>query len=193
MAVARWQRYACRSQLPRPSARPRRVREVARSARRSVIAFNFEPFTGRRLRLASRQPRVTLLRGGIFGINRAAYELLGEPRAVLLLYDREHRAIGLRPAAVDDPYAHRLTKRTTSESYTVRARRFLRHYEIDEERPLLWNTIRRHEDIVVLVLEEAVTLLGRTNAADSRRVEARPQPESGTAERMPIRAVTGVT
>ena len=45
---------------------------------------------------ASIEPAVTIQKRGTFSLNSAAYAVLGSPKAVELLYDRERELIGLR-------------------------------------------------------------------------------------------------
>jgi hypothetical protein len=45
---------------------------------------------------------VSVRAGGTIGLNRAAYQMLGRPEAVLLLFDPKRRRIGLKPTTRDD-------------------------------------------------------------------------------------------
>ena len=47
-------------------------------------------------------PALTVTTGGTLNLNVAAFELLGQPEAVNLLYARDERIIGLRPARRDE-------------------------------------------------------------------------------------------
>src|SRR4051812_18291260 len=51
------------------------------------------------------EPTVTLQTKGPISLNQAAYELLGSPEAVELLYSRSQHVIGMRPAEAGSPYA----------------------------------------------------------------------------------------
>ncbi|MDQ1249618.1 MAG: hypothetical protein QG597_3993 [Actinomycetota bacterium] len=51
-------------------------------------------------------PSVTIQKRGLMSINRAAYEMLGAPAGVELLWDSERRVIGLRAASIDSPNAY---------------------------------------------------------------------------------------
>lgn len=57
---------------------------------------NFEVFTRKNAKPA-REPTLTITVRGTLNLNAAAYELLGKPEAVTLLYARAERVIGLRP------------------------------------------------------------------------------------------------
>lgn len=51
-------------------------------------------------------PTLTIQKRGLLSINRAAYELMGQPDAVELLWDADRRVIGLRGAPVDGPNSY---------------------------------------------------------------------------------------
>lgn len=51
-------------------------------------------------------PSVTIQKGGLMSLNRAAFNLIGAPVAVELLWDEERRVIGLRATAIDQPNAY---------------------------------------------------------------------------------------
>jgi hypothetical protein len=62
----------------------------------------FELYNRSQKRLES---RLSIHKVGIFVLNEAAYEQLGKPEAVELLFDGERRAIAFRPASKDCPQA----------------------------------------------------------------------------------------
>jgi hypothetical protein len=121
-------------------------------------SYQFESFVRQPPGPQPRQPRVTLYRSGTFGFNRPTFERLGEPRALRFLYDPSARAIGLQASTLADPDAYRIAKRTTSNSYSVRAQRFLRYYAIPCDPPLEWSIVREHQGVLILHLADAVTL-----------------------------------
>jgi hypothetical protein len=51
-------------------------------------------------------PSATIQKRGMISLNRAAFNLIGAPSAVQLLWDEERRVIGLRAAAIDSPNAY---------------------------------------------------------------------------------------
>ena len=78
------------------------------------------------------QPLVTLQKRGAISLNRAAYQALGEPKAVELLYDRDASIIGLRPADITIENAYAVRPATTAAGpYLVSAMAFTRFYAID--------------------------------------------------------------
>lgn len=53
-------------------------------------------------------PSVTIQKRGLISVNRAAFEALGRPQGVELLWDSERRAIALRPAPLENQNAYPL-------------------------------------------------------------------------------------
>src|SRR5665811_946221 len=51
-------------------------------------------------------PSVTIQKRGLISLNRAAFDLIGAPGAMELLWDEERRVIGLRAAPIDKPNAY---------------------------------------------------------------------------------------
>src|SRR3954466_7596810 len=93
---------------------------------------NFEVFKGQRV--VRNAPAVTLQRTGLVSLNRAAFEALGEPEAVELLFDRDHWVIGMRPTCLDCAYAHPVRKQSTGSGFVISGRGFTQHYGIPIER-----------------------------------------------------------
>lgn len=89
---------------------------------------------------ATPEPMVTIQKDALISFNRAAYEALGEPEAVELLYDRTDKIIGMRPTNKHSKHAYTVRKQGSSSSYLVSGRAFISHYRID-----LGNTSRRYE------------------------------------------------
>lgn len=61
---------------------------------------------------------------GTLNLNAAAWELLGEPKTVELLYARAERTIGLRPVAQDAPTAYLVRPIGDGRTHMVSAKSF---------------------------------------------------------------------
>lgn len=100
---------------------------------------NFKTFTKRMIPLA-RDPYVTIQRRGIISINAAAFELLGAPKAIELLYDPDEHIIGFR--AVDEHEEHAYAFREASGKsvgpYIVSGTAFTKYFGIDTSKSLRW-------------------------------------------------------
>lgn len=92
--------------------------------------MGFEVFEKRMVRSAA-QPFVTIQKKGIFALNHAAFSALGDPKAVRLLYDREKKLIGFRPAEISDEHAYPVRNNSKGTSHLVSGMLFTAHYGID--------------------------------------------------------------
>jgi hypothetical protein len=91
----------------------------------------FEKF--RRVKVtAGDAPIVAIHQRGIFAMNQLAFEALGEPVAVELLFDRNNQVIGLKAAERDDPDSY-VVRHHTKYSHQVEGRSFLSYYGIPKE------------------------------------------------------------
>jgi hypothetical protein len=75
-------------------------------------------------------PYVTVQRGGILSLTCEAAALLGNPKAVELLFDRGAHVMGFRGAAANVPHAYRVRPQPASSSLLVSGRAFTRHFGI---------------------------------------------------------------
>jgi hypothetical protein len=87
----------------------------------------FDPQTGR----ATSEPVISIQRSGGININKAAYEALGGPERVILLFDRGERIVGMRRTEPSDPRGYAVRPQTRSSSYMVSGKTFLRFYGVD--------------------------------------------------------------
>jgi hypothetical protein len=99
----------------------------------------FETFTKRR-GMIDKTPAMTLQMGGGMGFNQAAYEALGEPKAVELLFAPAERIIGVR--AIDPEATHAYKVKSPSQKrdagFLVSGRSFTKNYDIDTSVARRW-------------------------------------------------------
>ena len=98
---------------------------------------NLQVFTARRGPHAG-QPGVTIHRKGTVALNRPAYEQLGKPDAVELLYDLDERVIGFRPVDPAVPHAYpirpqRGRQSTVAPTYVINAATFIEYIGYQSE------------------------------------------------------------
>src|ERR687891_800357 len=65
----------------------------------------FETFKRNRMP-STQEPAVTIQKRGALSFNTAAYEALGSPKHVVLLYDRENKLVAIRKASTATPHAY---------------------------------------------------------------------------------------
>lgn len=82
-----------------------RVRSPVCRVKREEDDVPFEVFT-KRMAPLRKKPSVTIQKRGLFSINRAAHALMGEPKTVELLFDRENQIVGIRAVDGDTPHAY---------------------------------------------------------------------------------------
>lgn len=70
-------------------------------------------------------PSVTIQKGGMVSLNAAAHQMMGEPKAVIFLWDAERRVIGLNGCDIADPngYPIRSTGSASSDASNQRQTR----------------------------------------------------------------------
>ena len=101
-----------------------------------------------------RVPWVGIQKAGMLSLNAPAFEALGEPEAVVLLFDPEEKVVGFRASPATDPRAFPLRKyNRRSSAYLVSGRTFLKHYGVDH------STARRYSarmvgDVLAVPLRE---------------------------------------
>ncbi|MBX6765165.1 MAG: hypothetical protein K6T51_10995 [Rubrobacteraceae bacterium] len=96
---------------------------------------------------------VTIQRSGNFSLNKAAYDLLGSPEAVELLFDRERQLVGFRKTDPDNPRAFGLRAQgKNAVSFMIAGRAFTRHYGIDTTAARRY-PVQMQDDILVLDLK----------------------------------------
>jgi hypothetical protein len=120
--------------------------------------MGFEVFN-KRLAPLSKTPSVTIQKRGLMSLNRAAYALLGEPKAVELLYDREERVIGLRPVSEDVPHAYPLRAQSSKQQagpLMLAGTAFTQHYDIDTSVSRRWVPRMRGEVLCIDLKQEGV-------------------------------------
>jgi hypothetical protein len=91
----------------------------------------FEKFTGRAVPASRKIPRIAIQTRGNMSLNKAAYEALGSPPAVFLLFNKTTRAVGLQPTKLEEAHSYPVRKQPGSESYMIGARAFCQFYELD--------------------------------------------------------------
>jgi len=93
--------------------------------------MGFEVFD-KRAAVASKHPYVTIQRRGPFSFNKAAYQLMGSPEAVEILYDRDTERIAFLPVSGESPRAFPMRAQGKNEAtHMVSGQAFAKHYELD--------------------------------------------------------------
>lgn len=101
--------------------------------------MNFESFS-RQMQTSKDEPCVTIHKRGTMSLNRPAYESIGFPASVELLFDRGAKMIGLREVPHDLPNAYHVRASTPSPSgpWVISAIAFTKYYDIDTTHSKRW-------------------------------------------------------
>jgi len=99
--------------------------------------MEFEVFD-KRVAISPSEPVVGIQKGGVFTLNRAAFELLGKPVAVELMFNRAKKVIGFRAAPKVLPHAYSVRPNSAGSTYQVSGSAFARYYGISTEKGRRW-------------------------------------------------------
>ncbi|MFN0279890.1 MAG: hypothetical protein ACKVRN_15030 [Pyrinomonadaceae bacterium] len=105
-------------------------------------------------------------------LNASAYEALGMPAAVKLMYEEDRRVIGLKPEDERHANAFPVKKNGKWSHLRIQIQPFCRHFGIDIRRTVMFNDIDiDREGMMRLELNGTVTIgkAERILAADKRR------------------------
>jgi hypothetical protein len=112
------------------------------------------------------KPAVTIQKRGAISLNTAAFEALGEPKHVALLYDRESGRIGIQkvPAATLHSYAVRGVGNNRA-THVVSGKAFLSYYGIPRDVARRWIGRMRDDMLVVDLREPGTEVTGHSSRA----------------------------
>lgn len=126
------------------------------------MKIDWTVFEGRQYgRLARTEPRVTLDRRGVIYLNRVAFEALGGPGAVEMLFNHNARILGLR--AVDpqrkNAFAVRHHGKPGEKTRRIAASALLHHLRMKPDRTMLFQEVDVDDNgVMALDLDRAVTV-----------------------------------
>ena len=124
----------------------------------------------KRAATASKNPLVTIQRGGHFSLNKAAYQAMGEPETVELLFDREEGLIGFRPVDATNPrgFPVRPQGKNSPTTFMVAGQAFAKHYEIDASTARRYGVEMKDGILILDLNSESVDVTGPRSAMRSR-------------------------
>jgi hypothetical protein len=131
--------------------------------------MGFEIFNKRAAGL-SKHPYVTMQRKGPFSFNQAAFELMGSPEAVELLYDKDTERVAFRPTAPDRPQAFPVRAQgKNSVTHIVAGQSFARHYELDTSVARRYAPVMEDGMLILDLRGDSVEVTGpRTKASTTK-------------------------
>ncbi|MGI8854644.1 MAG: hypothetical protein ACR2JW_02745 [Thermomicrobiales bacterium] len=117
------------------------------------------------------RPFISLQLRGTFQVNRAAYEKLGRPNAVKLLYDRTKRVVGFIATDLGERGAFKVRKSGNAESYQVAAKSLINNFDLDVQETQRYEA-RMYGDVLGIDLNTPYGKSNRGRPAARREQEA---------------------
>ncbi len=126
-----------------------------------MIRRNWVEFLGKPNRVDRSALHVTLNRKGIFLINKAAFEALGEPEAVKLFHDERNNAVGLIKCETGPENAFPVKQKDKYSNRVICASPACRDFGIRVEKTIAFNGIEFDHDGVMSLDFDKATVIGR--------------------------------
>jgi hypothetical protein len=124
------------------------------------------------------EPFVSLQRKGTFTLNRAAFDALGQPSHVELLFDRDDQVIGFRPVNPSKPTAYAVRSTDPSGSFAVAGKAFVKHYGIETAVARRWPAVFEHGVLCVQLGGPREEVVGRNPRLDLEAIAAHTSTRS---------------
>jgi hypothetical protein len=107
----------------------------------------------RRAQPKTRKPRVTLQAAGTFSMNEAAYDALGRPEHVEMLYNEKKKLVGFRATGEESAHSYPIKPQVNARTFQTGGRAFCSAFGIDT------GTARRfaaklQDDVLVIDLKD---------------------------------------
>jgi hypothetical protein len=116
--------------------------------------MSYEVFRRQRVPRAL-EPHVTIHRRGTIALNTPAWEALGSPTAVELLFDREKQAMAFRAVDASASHGYRLRPNGTSaSSFVLSGTAFFQYYEIPLTREARRMAAKINDGVLVVDLKQ---------------------------------------
>ncbi|HMQ04733.1 MAG TPA: hypothetical protein PKD26_12515 [Pyrinomonadaceae bacterium] len=133
--------------------------------------------------------RVSLNARGHFVLNQKAVEELGSPEALVLLFDKTRKLIGMKGSSAEIEHSYQLKKHGTSQNHSIRAKSFCSFYNIDVGDTLVFHEIEVDDGVLILDLAKTSEVVRRTRMAEfptpiSEQVRPVPPVKFSTLLRM---------
>ncbi len=125
-------------------------------------------------------PMITLQKRGTFSLNRTAYEQLGSPEHIQLLYNRKRNRVGFQVAAADAPHAYSLSPQASNSNYQIGARSFCLYYNIPIGDGSKRFNATLEGDILSIDLDQDIHTIRSAPRRNTRAAQTNAAHEAGT-------------
>ena len=122
---------------------------------------NWKEFKGKPNRMRLDEPRVTLNKKGIFLLNKAAFEALGEPSVVKLFFDQRSNAVGIAKTEPIYENAFPVKPKDKYSNRVICASPACRDFGVRVDRTIAFNGIEIGHDGIMSLEFDKSTVIGR--------------------------------
>ena len=126
----------------------------------------FEVFTGRAVATPHPPLYATFQKRGLLTLNRAAFQALGEPEAVELLFNRYTKSVGIRPTGLGHNWSYKLRREERSGMFKLSVAAFRRHYGLPDVTVAMRYRATLQGDMLAIDLNQEPVITGRDPNAD---------------------------
>ena len=128
----------------------------------------FETFKRQRAAAAT-EPTLTIQRRGALSLNTPAFDALGRPKHVELLFDPDEKLIGFRKAASTAPHSYPVRAiGKNGASHVISGKGFLKYYDIKRDVARRWPAEKRDDMLVVDLKQPGTELAPRSGQSPDR-------------------------
>jgi hypothetical protein len=128
------------------------------------VINHFEEFTAGPNRRSGERMYITLNDRNVILLNYAAFAEIGQPEAVVLLFDKANSINGIRPSHPKIEHAFPLKAKPGSRHRLIAASPFCRHHGIRVEGTVAFHSVERDRDGMLKLYLSATTVAGRVKA-----------------------------
>ncbi|OQJ57062.1 hypothetical protein CmiCFBP2404_15805 [Clavibacter michiganensis subsp. insidiosus] len=133
-------------------------------------------------------PSVTIQKRGLMSINRAAYEAIGKPEGVELLWDPERKLIGFRPAPLTNQNAYPVRTQVTNPEkadkgpWLIAGTRFTQYIGMDTTDAYRWTPTVEDGMLMIDTSQPGAKAVSNRNKAaeDAKARESASEDASAT-------------
>jgi len=104
---------------------------------------------------------VTLQRDGSLLLNALAYEQIGRPEAVQLMFEGSRRRVGLKAIDASEDHAFPVVPLKRMTQWVVRSSPFFVHHRIKSDRTMLFGKVEKTDEGVLALEVESLVAVRR--------------------------------
>jgi hypothetical protein len=115
---------------------------------------------------STQAPAVTIQKRGALSLNVAAFEALGKPSYVELLYDRENKLIGIQKTSGGTPHAYIVRGVGNNRAtHVISGKAFLSYYGIPRDVARRWPATMKKGVLVIDLKQRGIEVTGHSSRA----------------------------